>query len=142
MPVASRTATGPRSSYPTSGDPPTFSLLSHCFAHRRDATFTGLLQPEFFQDIADRHDVHFGSGKADTFNAPVTTWAWLTQVLSPVKSCVAASARVLVLCVSLQRPLPSANPGAFGKARGKLPAGFVKDLALTLGQSVERQALP
>ena len=27
----------------------------------------------------------------DTFNAPVTTWAWLTQVLSPVKSCVAAS---------------------------------------------------
>jgi hypothetical protein len=130
------------SCYPTTGEPPTFSLLSRCFAYRQGARFTGLLAPEFFQSIADKHDVHFGEGQGDTFNAPVTTWAWLTQVLSPVKSCAAASARVLVLCVSLSRPLPSANPGALCKARGKLKAAFLKDLALTLGESVERNALP
>lgn len=130
------------SSYPTTSEPPTFSLLSRSFAFRPGTTFTGLLKPSFFQAPADEHHVLFGQGKSDTYNPPVTTWAWLTQVLSPVKSCVAASARVLVLCASLGRPLPSANPGAFCKARAKLPAAFLKDLTLSLGRSVERNALP
>jgi putative transposase len=130
------------SSYPAVGEPPTFALLSRCFAFRPDARFTGLLGPDFFSGPADKHHLHFGSGKGDTFNPPVTTWAWLTQALSPVKSCAAACARVLVLSASLGRPLPSANPGAFCKARGKLPAAFLKDAALSLGESVERQALP
>jgi hypothetical protein len=130
------------SSYPPCGEPPNFSLLSRSFAFREGATFTGLPGPTFFQSIADEHDIHFGEGQSDTFNAPLTTWAWLTQVLSPVKSCVAASARVLVLCASLGRPLPSANPGAFCKARAKLKAAFLRDATLRLGQSVEGVALP
>jgi len=130
------------STYPATGAPPNFSLLSRSFAFREGAPFTGLLSPSFFQAIADKHEAHFGQGQGDTYNAPVTTWAWLSQVLSPVKSCVAASARVLVLCASLSRPLPSANPGAFCKARCKLKAAFLKDAALRLGQSVEQNAPP
>src|SRR5262245_45573843 len=121
-------------SYPHAAPPPTFSLLSRSFAFRPGATFAGLLRPELFQGLADQHHAHFGSGKGDTFNPAVTTWAWLTQALSPVKSCVAASARVLVLCASLGRPLPSANPGAFCKARAKLPAGFLQGAAVALGE--------
>src|SRR5216684_5455234 len=130
------------SSYPATTERPTFSLLSRSFAFRKDARFTGLLDPAFFQRLADDHDLHFGQGQANTFNPAVTTWAWLSQVLSPVKSCVAATARVLVLCVSLGRPLCSANAGAFCKARGKLPADFLQDVTVQLGQSVERRALP
>jgi hypothetical protein len=128
--------------YSSSSTQPTFSLLSRSFAFRPDAAFTGLLEPSFFQDRADDHDLHFGQGRNDTFNPAVTTWAWLTQVLSPVKSCVAASSRVLVLCASLSRPLCSANAGAFCKARGKLPEDFFKDAAVQLGRKVEQRALP
>jgi hypothetical protein len=130
------------SSYSSSTPQPTFSLLSRSFAFRQDARFTGLLCPSFFQGLADKHNLHFGLGAGDTFNPAVTTWAWLTQVLSPVKSCVAAAARVLVLSCSLSRPLCSANSGAFCKARGKLSADFLKDTTVQLGQSIEQRALP
>lgn len=128
------------SSYPSSNPAPTFSLLSRSFAFRAGARFTGLLQPEFFQRLADQHNLHFGSGHDDTFNPAVTTWAWLSQVLSPSKSCVAAAARVLVLSASLSRPLPSANAGAFCKARAKLPQPFARDAAVALGRAIEARA--
>src|SRR5437588_63207 len=99
--------------YSSSPPPPTFSLLGRSFAFRPGATFTGLLEPAFFQRLADRHGLRFGSGRGDTFNVAVTSWAWLTQALSPVKSCAAAACRVLVLCASLGRPLCSANPGGY-----------------------------
>ncbi len=130
------------SSYSCRSPQPTFSLLARSFAFRPGARFTGLLDPSFFQRRADDHHLDFGSGPDDTFNPAVTTWAWLTQVLSPVKSCVAATARVLVLSCSLNRPLCSANAGAYCKARAKLPADFLKDAAVQLGQAVEQRALP
>jgi len=128
--------------YPPGAAQPTFALLSRAFAFRPQARFTGLLDPAFFQQHADRHQLAFGLGDADTFNAPVTLWAWLTQALSAAKSCTAASARVLVLCCGLGRPLPSANSGAYCKARAKLPEAFLRDLATDLGRRLEGQALP
>src|SRR4051812_43877922 len=58
------------SSYPAAGEPPTFSLISRSFAFRSGATFTGLIGPDFFQGLADEHQVRFGSGKGDTYGAP------------------------------------------------------------------------
>ncbi len=127
--------------YPPEAAQPTFALLSGAFAFQPQARFTGLLPPAFFQEHADRHRVAFGQGDHATFNAPVTLWAWLTQVLAAAKSCTAASARVLVLCCSLGRPLPSANNGAYCKARAKLPEPFLRDLATDLGRRLEGQAL-
>src|SRR5438309_1796687 len=105
------------SSYPEPGAKPSWDLLARTFAYRPGARFTGLLSPSLFQRVAERHEVDFGNGKHDTFSPVVTLWAWLTQVLSPAKSCLAANARVLVLCCSLSLPLPSANTGAYCKAR-------------------------
>jgi Transposase DDE domain len=127
--------------YSSNSTKPDFALLSRSFAFRSRATFTGLLEPSFFQDLADKHDLHFGQGEGDTFNPAVTTWAWLSQALSPAKSCVAATARVLVLCCSLSLPLCSGNAGAFCKARRKLSAEFFRDAAVQLGQKIEQRAL-
>jgi hypothetical protein len=127
-------------SYPDSAAKPTWSLLSRCFAFRADATFTGLLSPDFFQRHADRHGVCFGEGEADTYSAPLTLWAWLSQLLSGSRSCLAASTRVLVLCYSLGRPLPSANTGAYCKARAKLPVPFLRELTTDLGRQIEARA--
>jgi hypothetical protein len=67
-------------------------------------------------------------------------WAWLSQALSGSKSCLAACARVLVLCCSLGQPLPSANTGGYCKARAKLPVAFLRDLTADLGRQIHARA--
>jgi hypothetical protein len=127
-------------SYPPPSGQSTFALLAAAFAYCPGARFTGLLGPAFFQDLADRHAVHFGEGEKDTYNPAVTLWAWLGQILSPTKSCVAAAARLVVLCCRLGRQPCSYNSGAYCKARAKLPEGFLRDLTLGLGQRIEAHA--
>jgi hypothetical protein len=128
------------SSYSHSSEQSSFSCLSRAFAYRRGARFTGLIEPAFFQSLADKHHVHFGSAKDDTYNPAVTTWAWLSQVLSPAKSCVAAVSRVMTLCCGLGRSICSLATGAFCKARAKLPEAFARDAAVGLGQALEDHA--
>jgi len=129
------------SSYADTSAKPTWSLLSGAFAFRTAALFTGLLSPAFFQAHAERHRVAFGQGADDTFSAPVTLRAWLSQALSGSKSCLGACARVLVLYCSLSLPLPSAATGGYCKARGKLPVPFLRDLTTDLGRQVHGRAL-
>jgi putative transposase len=128
------------SSYSGPSGQSTFSLLSRAFAFCAGARFTGLLDPAFFQSHADRHAVRFGSGQHDVFDPGVTLWAWLTQTLSPAKSCVAAVSRVMALCFGIGRVICSAATGAFCKARAKLSEAFLRELAIALGQRVEAQA--
>src|ERR1700691_465285 len=101
--------------------PPSCALLATTFVFAHGARFTGLLEPAFFQRLAEKHRVAFGSGAQDTFNPAVTLWAWLSQALHPAKSCTAAVARVLVLCACLNRPDCSADSSGYCKARAKLP---------------------
>jgi hypothetical protein len=128
------------SCYSHPGEQSSFACLSRAFAFRPDGRFTGLFDPTFFQSLADKHHVHFGSGKDDTFNPAVTAWAWLSQVLSPAKSCVAAVSRVMTLCCGLGRSICSLATGAFCKARGKLPEAFAREAAVELGQGLEGHA--
>jgi hypothetical protein len=129
------------SSYCHSSQQTSFSILSRAFALRPGARFTGLLDPAFFQELAERHHVDFGSGKDDTFNPAVTLWGWLSQILSPAKSCVAAVSRVMALCCSLGHTICSAASGAFCKARAKIPETLVRGGAVELGQRIEDRAL-
>jgi hypothetical protein len=128
------------SSYPPPSAQSTFALLSRAFAFCPGARFTGLLDPAFFQGFADQSRVRFGAGDGDTFDPAVTLWAWLTQALSPAKSCVAAVSRVMALCCGLGRSICCAATGAFCKARAKLPQDLLRAMAVTLGQRVEGQA--
>jgi putative transposase len=67
----------------------------------------------------------------------LTLWTFLQQVLSPCKSCTAAVLRATVLLTELHCTPCSENPGAFSKARGRLPQGLIRDLTLHLGQRLE-----
>jgi hypothetical protein len=115
-------------------------LLSRSFAFREGARFTGLLGPAFFQDLADSHKLRFGDAPRHTYNLPLTLWACLSQVLSASKSCAAAAARVLVLCVSLRLGIPSTSSGGYWKAKAKIPAPFLRELAVQLATQVEAAA--
>src|SRR4051794_28836826 len=119
----------------------TFPIISKAFAFCPGARFTGLLAPSFFQQAADQFRLTFGSGTTAPFAPAVTLWAWLSQALSPSKSCTAAVCRVMALCCALGRAICSAATGAFCKARAKLPEDFLRELTTSLGRRVEGNAL-
>jgi hypothetical protein len=105
-----------------------------------DQTFLAALPAALVQDVARQTDLHFGEGADDIFTPTVTLWAFLTQVLSGSKSCVAAVTRVLVLLVALGRPPCSANSGGYCKARAKLSVLFLQRLTYAVGNLTEDQA--
>ncbi len=71
----------------------------------------------------------------------LTLWTFLHQVLSTSKACTAAVLRSVVLLTVLGGRPPSTNPGAYSKARGRLPTGLVEELSLGLAARLE-DALP
>jgi hypothetical protein len=117
-----------------------FSTTLQTFAHEAGPFFHEALPDAQIQQVADDNDIHFGAGAEDVYTPAMTLWAFLAQVLSGSKSCVAAVARVLVLRTALGLPACSANTGAYCKARAKLPERFLRSLTYAVGEAVEDQA--
>jgi putative transposase len=121
---------------------PTFTSLFRSFAQDPGLPFQQLLPEDLVEHFAQQEGVHFGAQDQAVYTPPVTLWAFLTQCLSDSKSCVAAVARVTVLCVSLSRPPCSANTGAYCLARAQLPESFLRRLTYHVGGALEAQAQP
>ena len=79
----------------------------------------------------------------DRLFAPlVTLWVFLAQVLDPDHSCRAAVARFLAWRAARGLAPCSANPGAYCKARGRLPEGVLARLTRSTGRALQDQAPP
>lgn len=74
------------------------------------------------------------------YNALVTTWVFLSQVLSSDQSCRAAVARLLTHRLACGEPPCSAQTGGYCLARSRLPEGFLARLARQTGQALHEQA--
>ena len=81
--------------------------------------------------------VDFGSSKRSVFTPELTLWAWLSQVVDPAKSCLAAVLRVSALLVALGRGPCSQDTGAYCRARAKLPAAVIRQLTLQVGRRLD-----
>jgi len=99
-----------------------------------------VLTEEHIAQAAADEGLAFGAGPSDVWSVPLTVWAFLTQVSSASKSCVAAVARVLPLLVVLGRAPCHAGSGAYCKARAKLSESFLRRLAVDVGRRVEDAA--
>ncbi len=93
-----------------------FGHITRSFLQQDGLPFSAILSEQTIQRIAAAAGVPPSPPSApaaatdDTIYTPaVTLWAFLSQVLhkGPQRSCVAAVARVLVLCVALGRPRAS-----------------------------------
>src|SRR3954453_16194931 len=102
-----------------------FQTVLRSFAQDADRAFLDALPESRLEQIAAEDRVSFATHPDAIYTPAVTLWAFLAQVLSASKSCVAAVARVIVLMALLERPLPSAHTGAYCKARAKLPERFL-----------------
>lgn len=128
------------SCYSPNAEKPAFCSLAAAFADGDDLPFAGLLTDEDLQRLADKHHCHFGYKSNATYSVALTLWAFLSQCLSASKTCTAAVARVIVLVAASGGDPPSANNGAFCKARGKLPVEMLHELTTTSGQRLSSQA--
>jgi hypothetical protein len=121
-------------------DRPTFASVFRSFAQDPEHAVRQALPEAIIERFAAEEGVTFGAQATAVYTPPVTLWAFLTQALSASKSCTAAVARVLVLCVSLSRPIPAASTGAYCQARAKLPERFLQRLTYHVGEQLEAQA--
>jgi hypothetical protein len=99
-----------------------------------------LLTADDLQQAFDQHHVHFGDTSAAVFTPAILLWTWLWQCLSRARSCGAAVCRTSVLLAALELPPWSEDTGTYCRARAKLPAALLRQLAVTVGQRVEDAA--
>src|SRR6188768_689732 len=92
--------------------------------------------PVVAQAFADA-GVTFGATAAAVFTPALTLWAFLSQVLEEDKSCRAAVSRVSALRLAQGQPPCSQDTAAYCRARAKLPARVLRDLAVAAGDNLE-----
>lgn len=127
-------------SYPARSLGSRFTTTLQAFAGAPGLAFDQALPEATLQQAADDHHLHFAQGADDIYTPALPLWAFLAQVLSASKACVAAVARVLALRCALGLPACAAGTGAYCKARAKLSEGFRRRLTYYRGEAVEDQA--
>jgi len=128
------------SSYPAQPRIGSFQHTLRGFLQADGVPFRQVLTEEQIHEAAQAENLSFGTGEHDIYTVPLTLWAFLTQVVSDQKSCVAAVARVLALLTSLGRQVCNAGTGAYCKARAKLSELFLHRLTRDVGRQLEDEA--
>ena len=122
-----------------------FRLVLSSFLQCDGLPFRNALPEEEIERAFEEEDLSVGENdeEEDTvYTAPVTLWAFLSQMLhrGHQRSCTAAVARVVVLLVALRREPCSSNTGAYCRARAKLPEAVLRRLTLQVAAGCEREA--
>lgn len=114
---------------PTSG-----TILKDKFAKSLGLPFSEVLSSELIEVYLAREGIKYYNS---LYNPIVTLWAFLSQVIDTDKSLRNAVSRVLAWLSSSGAPIPSADTGAYCKARQRLPEALPHHLVETTGQSLE-----
>jgi Transposase DDE domain len=126
-------------SYQPAASSATFGHILQGFVHDENLPFRQVLTAVQIEHLAIDEKVAFGTDVDAVYSVPLTLWAFIAQVLSDQKSCVAAVARVIVFLTALGREACAAGTGAYCKARAKLPETFLRRLVTDVGQQLEDQ---
>jgi DDE family transposase len=125
------------SSYQPAAGSATFGHFLQGFVDDENLPFRQVLTAAQIESVAAAEQVAFGTDADAVYSVPLTLWAFIAQVLSDQKSCVAAVARVIVFLTALGREACAAGTGAYCKARAKLPEAFLRRLVTDVGQQLE-----
>jgi Transposase DDE domain len=126
-------------SYQPAAGSATFGHFLQGFVDDENLPFRQVLTAAQIEQVAATEQVSFGTDADAIYSVPLTLWAFITQVLSEHKSCVAAVARVIVFLTALGRAACAAGTGAYCKARAKLSEAFLRRLVADVGQQLETQ---
>lgn len=113
------------------------SFVRHMFLQAQRLPFSTVLSPDTVAGTLRQ----FGLSLAEpVYNALVTTWVFLSQVLSADASCRAAVARLVAHRCGNGQPACSANTGGYCTARKRLPERFLARLVRQTGATLDEQA--
>jgi putative transposase len=121
-----------------------FRFAQRSFLHHDGLPFANALSEEAVRQIANEAGLPPDEENANdgiVYTTALTLWAFLSQVLhrEEHRSCTAAVARVIVLCVALGREPCSDNTGAYCRARARLPLVLVQRLTYHVADMAEAQ---
>ena len=128
------------SSYTSAGSAPrAFLWCRTLFCRPTGLPFRDVLPEEEIDAAFVAENACFGEDEDDIYTPALTLWAWLSQVMhaGKLRSCVAAVARISVLCVVLGRQPPSPDTGTYCRARAKLPERVLRRLVYAVGDGLE-----
>jgi len=128
--------------YPPSSPTTSFRASLAPFLTDDGLPFAEVLTAQDVHDAYAAEGIDCAATARAIFNPALVLWAWLSQVLSPDKSCRAAVMRILVLLVALERGPCSTDTAAYCRARAKLPAAVLRRLALQVGRQLEDAVPP
>jgi hypothetical protein len=123
--------------YPPSSPTSSFQASLAPFLNHDGLPFADVLTAQDVHDAYAAQDISCVAAPRSIFNPALVLWAWLSQVLSPDKSCRAAVMRIIVLLGALERSACSTDTAAYCRARAKLPATVLRRLALQVGRQLE-----
>jgi putative transposase len=123
--------------YPPSSTTSSFEASLAPFLNADGLPFAEVLTAQDVQNAYAAEGCSCSANARSIFNPAVVLWAWLSQVLSPDKSCRAAVMRMVVLLASLEREACSTDTAAYCRARAKMPAAVLRRLTLQVGQQLE-----
>lgn len=121
-------------------------LVLRSFLQHDGLPFADLLSEETIRQVALDAGVPVSEGgnnaeacDSAVYTTHVTLWAFLSQVLCAKehRSCAAAVARVVVLCVALGHKPCSDNTGAYCRARLRLPLVLIQKLTDHVADAAE-----
>ena len=117
-----------------------FQKVVDAFLAQPGLPFANVLTAERIERVFAKHGNLFGAGAI--YSTAVMVWSFLGQVLRDGKeaSCQSAVARIVTYCDQQELATPTADTGDYCKARAKLSAAALRDLAREVAAEVEQQA--
>jgi putative transposase len=124
-------------SYSATHGCPSFQQALDPFLIDPSLPFADVLPATAIDQVFTEEGVSFGTSSRAIYTPPLVLWAFLSQVLSPGKSCRAAVYRVIVFLASLEREANPADTAAYCRARAKLPERVLERLTLDVSDRLE-----
>lgn len=114
-------------------------ILKQKFQSSLALPFEHVLPESVVQQVLQDQGVHY----RNTLYTPIVVlWAWLSQVLDADKSLSHAVKRVIAWIATTSEEVPSADTGAYSKARKRLPLGVLKPLLKRSASDLTAQVNP
>jgi hypothetical protein len=124
------------------GGSPNFQRIVDAFLLGEGLPFSSVLSAERIERVFAKHGCTFGL--CGIYNAAITLWAFLGQVLRDGEeaSCQSAVARVVCHCLQAGLPVPSSDTGAYCRARAKLSEAALHELSCEVAADLEESIAP
>jgi hypothetical protein len=114
-------------------------ILKQNFQNSIALPFEEILPEAVIQKILEEQGIHY---RQTLYTPIVVLWSWLSQVIDADKSLSNAVNRIIAWLATAGKELPSADTGAYSKARKRLPWDVLNCLFRTISDGLQAEVKP